>query len=68
MSSCERCWADARAMMVNYEQFVQSRPPCTPEQQAGPDAYTCPVCKRKTLHQYTREPMCGCPVQVGEHQ
>jgi hypothetical protein len=35
--------------------------PCTPEEQAGPEALECPVCHRKTLHQYTREPMCGCP-------
>jgi hypothetical protein len=35
---------------------------CTGEEQAGPDAGECPVCHRKTLHQHTGEPMCGCAV------
>jgi hypothetical protein len=60
MSSCEKCWIDAQLLGMQYSKFVNSRPPCTPEQQAGPDAGECPVCHRKTLHQHTREPMCGC--------
>jgi hypothetical protein len=34
--------------------------PCTPEEQAGPDAGICEVCDRKTKHQHTGERMCGC--------
>lgn len=30
------------------------------EEQAGPGATQCSVCKRMTLHQFTQEPMCGC--------
>ena len=61
MSSCEKCWSDSRAM-ENYQEVLESSKlhPCTPEEQAGQSAESCPVCKRKTLHQYTREPMCGC--------
>lgn len=65
MSSCEKCWADARSSGVGYFQLVMSRKnnPCTPEEQAGPDARKCPACGRMTLHQHTSEPMCGCEVQ-----
>lgn len=74
MSSCEKCWADAVAMeedssdlrsdvVREYYRLVQARSdsPCTPEEQAGPDAATCTVCRRKTLHQHTGQPMCLCP-------
>jgi hypothetical protein len=65
VSSCEKCWADSRMPGVGpYHQLVAAREfmgvPCTPEQQAGPDAGECPTCKRKTLHQHTGDPMCGC--------
>lgn len=70
MSACEKCWADARAMMArgeDYAALLQARQatPCTPEEQAGPDAKECPRCHRMTLHQYTGEPMCGCPSYGG---
>lgn len=61
MSVCEKCWRDSR-WYDNYRQLLEERKdtPCTPEQQAGPDAEQCPACKRMTLHQITGEPMCGC--------
>ena len=69
MSACEKCWRDAgfgwphRSTAEEYHRLMTERQvhPCTPEQQAGPDAGECPTCHRKTLHQHTREPMCGCP-------
>lgn len=64
MSTCEKCWADSQGpygdQVQRYETLVKARK-CLPEEQAGPDAGECPWCKRKTLHQYTAEPMCGCP-------
>jgi hypothetical protein len=61
MSACEKCWRDSR-YDDNYSEIVASRAsnPCTPEEQAGPDASQCPGCQRYTLHQHTGEPMCGC--------
>jgi hypothetical protein len=71
MSACEKCWVDAhrnpaRDVAVEYERLIRERPPCTPEEQAGPEAGTCPDCHRKTLHQYTGEPMCGCSITAWE--
>lgn len=68
MSTCEKCWADSRAPGVGpYHQLLAARElmgvVCTPEEQAGPDAGECPSCHRKTLHQHTGQPMCGCPSQ-----
>jgi hypothetical protein len=68
MSACEKCWADSRSSN-DYHRLVMRRngvdePSCTPEQQAGPGAAQCPVCKRMTLHQHTGEPMCGCKLTV----
>lgn len=62
MSSCEKCWADSTSA-AHYHSLLKEREPnpCTPEEQAGPDAGECPACKRRTLHQYTAHPMCGCP-------
>lgn len=64
MSACEKCWADSRNG-EDYSRLVLSRRnnPCTPEEQAGPYAEQCPKCGRKTMHQYTHEPMCGCKVE-----
>lgn len=62
MSSCEKCWRDSRSAdepNVEYRRLVTSRQ-CTPEEQAGPYADECPVCKRMTKHQHTGELMCGC--------
>lgn len=62
MSACEKCWVDSKLLGTNYIELVESKKdnPCTPEQQAGPDAKQCPKCGRMTLHQYTAQPMCGC--------
>ena len=64
MSACEKCWADAGGNADAYGQLLLVRwnlhQVCTPEQQAGPDARKCPRCGRKTLHQHTGQPMCGC--------
>lgn len=59
MSACEKCWADAGGQPARYRELLLLRA-CTPQEQAGPGATKCPVCQRMTLHQYTREPMCGC--------
>lgn len=67
MSSCEKCWRDSHAgdtgdSVTEYHRLMRERhaAPCSPEEQAGPDAGTCQECHRKTLHQHTQEPMCGC--------
>lgn len=62
MSCCEKCYVDSMATGRRYMDLLEERKanPCTPEEQAGPDAGECPKCHRKTLHQHTREPMCGC--------
>ena len=54
MSSCEKCWSESR-MHDNYHELIKKIPGCTPEEQAGPFATVCPKCKRKTLHQMTRQ-------------
>lgn len=60
MSACEKCWRDSR-IQENYREVLESRStPCTPEEQAGPNGTRCPVCSKMSLHQYTKEPMCGC--------
>jgi hypothetical protein len=61
MSTCEKCWRDSRRE-ENYKEVLDSRKdhPCTPEEQAGPDASECPLCKRKVCHQHTGECMTGC--------
>lgn len=68
MSACEKCWADAflaahsESQADAYQRLLAERRehPCTPEQQAGPDATECDKCKRVTRHQYTGECMnCG---------
>jgi len=66
MSSCEKCWADAGGVAERYSVLIEKRN-CTPEEQAGPDASKCPLCGRMTLHQYTREPMCGCDALYGDN-
>lgn len=61
MSACEKCWRESRGA-DNYRELLESRKenPCTPEEQAGPDAGECPACKRMTLHQYMAECMNRC--------
>lgn len=63
MSTCEKCWADAHSVADEYVRLLRERRdhPCSPEEQAGPNARECPWCGRMTLHQHTGEPMCGCP-------
>jgi len=71
MSSCEKCWRDAqreefmgadtgiyRELIARRNGIIERR--CTPEEQAGEGAGTCPECHRKTLHQHTGE--CMSPV------
>ena len=78
MSACEKCWRDSASAddhAGRYAELMIEREladkVCTDEEQAGPDAGECPVCHRMTLHQYTREPMCGCSPEsesaVGEN-
>ena len=71
MSACERCWRDAHrdpyadSVAEAYSRLLDERGPngCTPEQQAGPDAFWCAACERWTGHQYTGECMaCGVTV------
>lgn len=66
---CEKCWNDAFKKSQEshlsqpewYSILMQQRNnnPCTPEQQAGVDAKLCPVCKKRTIHPYTK--MCMNP-------
>ena len=65
MSSCEKCWRDAQGsadVAREYQRLMAERKdtPCSPEDQAGPDAAHCWTCGRRTIHQHTSEPMCGC--------
>jgi hypothetical protein len=53
MASCEKCWVDARGNSALYHRLLSERD-CTPEEQAGPDATTCPECGQRTVHQYAR--------------
>lgn len=54
MASCEKCWIDSHGNAEQYERLLRERNEsgneCTPEQQAGPGAYRCPVCLRQTIH------------------
>ncbi len=65
MSTCEKCWSDAhrirpeRPKVEEYSRLIDERAydPCTPEQQAGPDATRCARCDRMSRHQHTGECM-----------
>ena len=70
MPSCEKCWSDAgwesyatgRDKVDVYRRLVSERT-CTPEEQAGPDAWRCRSCKRDTVHQHAKVCMsCGADV------
>lgn len=59
MAACEKCWRDAHrgpdySVAEEYARLIRERNdhPCTPEEQAGPDATRCPKCNRMTVHQY----------------
>jgi hypothetical protein len=62
MASCEKCWNDSFTLTYGtsedrvecYQQLIKERN-CTPEEQAGPDANQCPICKRKAVHQIINE-------------
>ncbi len=67
MPSCEKCWADAFRISYGsgepqgeaYAKLIKERK-CSPEQQAGPDAKTCPKCGRKAVHEIVNSCMsCG---------
>ena len=68
MSCCEKCWSDAHrgpqfSVAEEYGKLIEERKdnPCSPEEQAGPEAGVCPKCKRKTLHQHVKDVcMAGC--------
>lgn len=63
MTACEKCWRDAGGIPAVYAELMEDRKlkPCTPEQQAGPDASFCWRCGRRTAHQLTHECMVpGC--------
>src|SRR5438128_10666649 len=69
MSTCEKCWSDAHrgpqfSVAEEYEKLMRERRnnPCSPEEQAGPNAGVCSKCGKRTLHQVTGEPMCGCTI------
>lgn len=64
MSACEKCWSDAGGDSAEYHRLMGVRK-CTPEEQAGPAAGICPICRRRTLHQYSHEAMCKCRVETG---
>lgn len=77
MSACEKCWSDAhgdpyKSVAEEYERLIEERRdrPCTPEEQAGPDAKPCPQCGgRRVLHQHTGECMASishAPPKPGE--
>lgn len=64
MSACEKCWGDAHrgsqfSIAEEYERLIAARAaaPCTPEEQAGPDATVCPACGKRTAHQHTGQCM-----------
>jgi len=65
MPTCEKCWSDARGDLAMYEKLLDTRLPCTPEEQAGPDAKRCPACGRMTLHQHCGKCMNRCPGRTG---
>jgi len=62
MSACEKCWKDAGGDPDTYHELLELRRanPCTPEEQAGPDATKCNICNRIVRHQVTGECMAGC--------
>lgn len=65
MTACEKCWSDAHGDADRYRELVIKRylSPCTPEEQAGPDATVCSGCGRKTVHQHAKVCM-ACMVEL----
>lgn len=62
MSACEKCWRDAHDsedVAERYRILIEARKdnPCTPEEQAGPDARECDSCGLVSIHQWTGECM-----------
>lgn len=66
-TACEKCWHDAHNgpgtdVAEAYLRLIRERAssPCTPEEQAGPDAPLCEYCDRRTVHPYVRKcVICG---------
>ena len=74
MPACEKCWRDSRSADGRtghdaYTRLLAERQPhpCTPEEQAGPDAGFCSACGRKTIHQYARDWCMACNEQRTEN-
>ena len=58
MASCEKCWSESENT-DQYHELLKIRK-CTPEEQAGEESGFCPVCERKTIHQYAKScVICG---------
>ncbi len=57
MAACERCWNRAYSpfggQIARYHELLKFHT-CTPEEQAGPNAQECPVCRRKSVHQFAK--------------
>lgn len=62
MSSCEKCWGNSYDPYTGHERYgvMVLTHTCSAEEQAGPDASRCPHCRLLTIHQHTKQPMCGC--------
>lgn len=55
MTSCEKCWRDAKGNPDRYAELIESRTgtadECSPEEIAGgEDAGECRHCQRQTVH------------------
>lgn len=64
MSCCQKCWSDSSGRAERYGVLVEQRDKdgetCTPQEQAGTEAFMCKSCLRKTAHEITGEcMMCG---------
>lgn len=61
MTSCEKCWVRAGGDPVRYRALIERLgKPCTPEEQAGPNATLCPRCNLMTVHQHAHVcTLCG---------
>lgn len=70
MSTCEKCWRESASLdgdhAERYSALIDKRAekPCTPEEQAGPEAERCETCGRMVRHQYSGECMAGCSPSV----
>ena len=66
MACCEKCWKLADGRLDAYNLLIKTKK-CTPEEQAGKDATDCPICVRRTVHQYAKFcVVCGWEEKGGE--